>query len=390
MSGRGGNLSQPLKKVLINVPGPDNLGTYRQAQGAVQMLQFKSHGYTIPVFANSTLRVTQPQPAVMRVSTVQLNNAAPADPNNYNYGVTIIRRHRKPGIDNSNRFPYQVFYGGVRRVTPAGITNAELNEMRDDIVSQINADDGYTQHFPHELPGAAVVASPVLHLDTWNDASAMTLDGTAVAAAATIGEFVANINAVPGYFAWVNPAVPATEIFVVKTTRSATVNAIPVFAQTGGNIADAGATNGFFGLVQRYPEAQFEASLTRGVGVHNIVRRGNYALLTNAEVQKVFSHIPNDGMLAQERRHANLVLPDIDYVKINIDSPQNHYALDGASHAVGFITALEVYIPAAEWNIAIGAAVNERWEALAANRIMDAGAASNVRDVIAASGITVI
>jgi hypothetical protein len=391
MSGRGGNLSQPLKKVLINVPGPANLGTYRQAAGAIQMLQFKAHGYTIPVNANSTLRVTQPQPAVMRISTVQLSNVAPTDPNNYNYGITVVRKHRKAGVGNSNVFTHSVFYGGNRRVTAAGITNAELNAMRNDIITQINANNGYTQQFPNELPGSSVVATPVLHLDTWNAASAMTLDGNVVAAAATIALFVANINAVPGYFAWVNPAVPATEIFVIKTTRAVTPNVVSVFANTAGTIAAAVAQpNGFFALTQRYPEAQYEVQVVRNTGVHNFVRRGNYALLTNAEVQKIFSHIPNDGFLAQERRHPNLVLPDVDYVKINIDSPQQHYDLGGASHTVGFITAIEVYMPAAEWNIVAGQNVNRRWEVLANNRIMDAGTLTNVRDVIAATAITVI
>jgi len=391
MSGRGGNLSQPLKKVLINVPSPENLGTYRQASNNVQILQFTTHGYSLPVLTGSTLRVTQPQPAIMRISTVQLSNVAPVNPNSYDFGITVIKRHRRPGIGNRDFTDHSVFYGGNRRVTPAGITNAELNEMRNEIVRQINSDNGQIQSLPHTLPGAAVVATPILLLSAWNAASAMTIDTRVVAAGATIAAFIANINAHAGYFAWANPAAPTTEIFVIKTTRATSPNTVPVFVSTGGTIVVSGTQpNGFFALTQRYADAHHEVQVLRGTGTHNILVRGRFALLTNADVERTFSYIPNDGILAQQRRHPNTVLPGVDYVKINIDVPQSHYDLQGASHVGTFITSVEVYMPAAEWNVGIGQAVNRRWAALVSNRMIDAGTASNVRDLIAATGIPVI
>ena len=382
-TGRGGNLTQPLKKVLINVPSADNLGAFADAAGT-RFLQFKQHGYTLPATGGETVAVTQPQAPVRKVAVVALNNVAPVDPTNYNYGITVKKRVRKPGIDNSDFFPHQKFYGGTLPVvTSPNIAAGELTAMRLDILDQINGDLGYIRKFDYQHPGAAVVASSVLHLDTWDNDSAITLDGNAAAAEATIGAFLANINAIDGYFAWLNPAAPAEEIFVIKTTRDVDPSADIVFAQTAGTI-DAAAVQpaAWVALTSRYDDVTFEVVTNASIGAVDTIRATTFAFLTPDEVQQIFSHIPNDGHLAAERRRPNQVL-NVPYVKINIDIPQQHYDLHGASHGVMFITAVEVYMPAAEWNIAAGAAVNERWATAAGAplRMMDPGTDDNVRDL---------
>lgn len=373
MSGRGGNLKQPLKKVLLNVPGPLNLGTYMDTISGLRMLQFKAHGFSLPWTPGSSVVIQRPVAPVAKVTVVNISNVAPIDPLDYEFGFSILGRHRKPGVDNSDFFPHQKFYGGVLpSVTTPVIAAAELNDMSAQIIAQINADNGYNTRRPdYQHPGSAVIAGAPLNLDTWDAASTMTLDGVAVAAAATIAGFVANINALPGFAA---AATGATTITVVKTDRT---NTAIVFVAGLGTIAAAAAVNGQVGLVQRYDDYTFEVILPRAsFATVAVLQNTVFAIMTQDEVFQDFSHLPNLGTLAQETRIANQPLPGVSYMKLVIDIPMQHYDLGGASHGNAFINALVVYVPETEWD----APVN-RWEALVANRIMDAGAVSDIVDI---------
>lgn len=376
-NGRGGNLTQPLKKVLINTPGPLNLGTYLDTTTGFRVLQFTKAGYSLPWTPGSTMTVQFPQAPILKLATVQLSNVAPLNPLNYNYAVTILKKVRKPGVDQYDWHPHQKPYGGILpSVTIPTIANAELNTMRADLILQINSDNSLTRQPAYTHPGASVIAGIPLLLNAWDAASACTIDGEAVAAAASQALFIANINAVPGYIAIQDP-VTAANILVFKTTRD---GALPVFANTAGTVAEV-ATNGLIGFVQRYPDAQFELKVNTNVGVSRTIRQGRYAFLTNDEVFQVFSHIPNMGRLAQETWPEEMPVRGADYVRVNINIVQNHNDLQGASHLTRFVNAIEVYIPVAEWAPAGG--VNDRWAGVANNRIMDAGAAENIADVLA-------
>jgi len=375
----GGNLSQPLKKVLINTPGPANLATYLDTTTGLRVLQFTKAGYSLPWTPGSTVVVQTPTAGVPKLAIAQLSNVAPLDPLNYNYAITVLKRVDKPGIDNSDYFSHQKPYGGILpSVAVPTITNAQLNTMAADLVLQINADIGYTRQPNRTHPGAAVIAGIPLVLNTWNAASAATIDGNVVAAAATIALFIANINAVGGYIAIEDPNTAGT-IYVFKTTPD---GAVPVFVNTAGTVA-AVATNGLIGFVQRYVDATFELKINRNVGTTRTLRNTTFPRLTSDDVFQVFSHIPNLGTLAQETWPEEAPLRGTNYVRVKINIPQEHNDLGGASHALLFNTAIEVYIPVAEWNPGAGQNVNRRWEALANNRIVLAGAASNLSDVLA-------
>ena len=372
------NLRQPVKKVLINTPGPDNLGTYIETNGSGnRILQFKHHGYSLPATGGEQVRIMLPQPHTHRVSLFTISDVAPIDPLNYEYGITIHRRVRKPGVDNSKFFPEQKYYGGkLPSVDPGQISDAQLNTMRDSIIQQINDDLGYTQRPEYQMPGAAVVASRILYLDNWADDVGITLDDTNdIPARANIGLWVDEINAIDGYFAW---NISDTEVYVIKTSRNNNPSTPIATSDIVQGITVEDEPDNLIALTNRYEDATFEVKFKPTFGTNQIVRNGNFALLTNDEVQQVFSHIPNDGGLAQERRHPNLVLPDTDYVKLMISVPQEHYDLGGASHGVFFITEVELYIPVAEY----AANATNRWELIDAGRAMDAGGDTNFRDIM--------
>lgn len=373
MSGRGGNLKQPLKKVLLNVPGPDNLGTYLDSVSGFRILQFKAHGFSLPWIVRSTLSIQRPVTPVPKVVLATISNVAPVDRMNYEFGFSILGRHREPGVDNSMVFPHQKFYGGVLPfVSTPTISNDELNRMRDQIIGQLNSDIGLSVRRPaYQLPGSAVIAGIPLLLNNWNAASAVTIDGLTIAAGATIAAFVANINARAGYFA---VATSATEITVVRNNR---INTPIVFAMTLGTIANASG-NGQIALLQRYSEQTFEV-VTHNPAFATVttIQNTRFAQMTPDEIYQVFSHIPNFGKLAQQTRNVNAPL-NVPFLKLVIDIPMEHYDLGGPSHGVTFENALEVYMPETEWD----AAVN-RWAAPVANRIMDAGTASSVRTIFA-------
>ncbi len=375
--GRGGNLTQPLKKVLINVPSPDNLGIFRDTSRGVNLsiLQFKQHGFSLPYIAGTTIRVMQPQDHVPKIVTVSLSDAAPADTQNYEYGVNLIKRVRKPGIDNSMYFPHQQYYGGVMaNVTPITIAAAELNEMRDDILSQINGDRGYTRRHDYEMPGAPAIASRPLYLENWDAASACWLDNTPIWGFNTIDLFVNAINETDDFAA---VRTGATTLVVVRKTIDNAGDAI-VFNNAGGTISAVAAVNGDFALYQRWPDATFEVKMRRTFGTATTRQNTVYELLTEDEVFQTFSHIPNRGFLAQETRPTHLPLPGTKYIRINIDVPMDHYDLGGASHQLSFINAVELYIPENEWP-----GFTNRWEAVTNGRAMDAGNTNSLTNLLA-------
>ncbi len=374
--GRGGNLTQPLKKFLINVPSADNLGVYEDQNTGERMLVLKQEGHAIPANGNEEYVVSQPQDPVAKVVTVLLSNVAPLDPLNYNYGVHLTRRVQHPGVNNSNFFPHIKYYGSVLPAvdTPV-ISNAQLNAMRDEIISQVNADRGYTRRPEHEMPGSPAIASRPIRLENWDAASAMTLDGVVVAANANIEGFVGNINATERFAA---VQTSATEMTVVRKTIEDAAD-FPVFAGTAGTISAIAENNGEFAFHQRFDTATFEVTVEPTVGAQTILQNTIYPTLTYEDVYRIFSHIPNDGYLSQMRPGGDQVLPNTRYVKINIDVGQMHYDLHGASHGVMFMNACEIYMPEDEWNNA-----TDRWAAVAVGpprRMMDAGNDDDVTDL---------
>lgn len=160
-NGRGGNLTQPLKKVLINSPSPDNLGVYTDSISGLKILQFKQFGLSLPYMSATRVNVTPHADAVMRVITVTLNDVLPADGTVYEYGIQVQSRHYEPGVQNSFTLPHTKFYGGKLYnldTSGATIAAADLDTMVQDIVDQINDDTGYTKRPAFQYPGAHVVA----------------------------------------------------------------------------------------------------------------------------------------------------------------------------------------------------------------------------------------
>jgi hypothetical protein len=376
--GRGGNLTQPLKKVLLNVPSADNLGMFRDNTTVpgtnLRVLQFKSHGYSLPYLTGTRIRVMKPQDHTPKIVTVRMETAAPADTQNYEYGVNLVKRVRKPGIQNSMYFPHQQYYGGaLANVTATTIAAGELNEMRDDIVQQINSDRGYTRRFDYEMPGAPAIASRPLFLESWDVASACWLDNTPIWGFNTIDLFVNAINETDDFAA---VRTGTTTLVVVRKTTTNAGNAI-VFNGSEGTVSAVAAVNGDFALYQRWPDATYEVKMRPTFATATIHQTTVYELLTADEVFQTFSHIPNRGFLAQEVREQHTPLPGVKYVRINIDVPMDHYDLGGASHQLSFINAVELYIPETEWP-----GFTARWGTATDDRIMDAGTANDLTSLL--------
>lgn len=371
--GRGGNLTQPLKKVLINEPSAENLGVFTDSNTSTKILQFLKHGYSLPYNSDVSIKVMKPQDPVHKIAVMKLSDDAPSDADNYAYGVKLIRRERRPGVQNSYMFPHMKYYGGVMKsVTSPTISTAELNEMRDDIIKQINADTGYTRRPDYQRPGAAAYASIPIYLKTWNADSAMTLDGNVVAAKATIDEFVAEANSVEGYAAF---KTGDTTLTVVKTTASE--DAI-VFESTAGSIETDDDPDGEIVLVQRWDEATFEVEFDENIASVETLVETVFPLLTPEDIFQIFSYIPNRGFLAQESYADNMPLKDTKYVRVNIDVPMDHYDLHGASHTNGFINAVELYVPETEWDTD----ADDKWATAANDKMMTAGTDANLEDLI--------
>jgi hypothetical protein len=357
MSAQGGNLSQPSKKVLFNVIDSSAIGAYYDTMLAKKVLVLKDHGYSIPFISGVTkVYVSHTTSWLPKVQLVSLTGNMPCVECNYDYGLSIRKSVKKPGVDNSDYYHKMTPYSGLitKPVSQAApndhlISLAQILTMKETIIEQINKDLGYKPAFPYEQPGTIVKAGKSLILDSWNAASAMTLNAGLtsqhiVAASGTIAGFIANINAGTTAYAYQHPTV-ATSIVIIAHEDVNFGNTL-TFTNTAGTIANTN-TEIYIGLIAKYTDVTFSVEMDPFWGTNFLeVQKNRYSQLTSDEVFQTFSHIPNNGWLAAMTRSNEPV--DANFVKVTIINKLDHYDLVGASHANSFLSEVELYFRESE------------------------------------------
>ena len=161
------NLRQPVAKILINsltaTNGSLRVGLYEDYVKKVKVLTFKEEGINIfggpatgtaavpavplatgSLFAGLTASCGCTDPGKEEFQVVEIQDTMPCDPCDFGYGITIEKHVKMPGVQNNENNRYRKSYGGVVANIGTGTVIAlpVLEDMTDDIVSQISSDLG--------------------------------------------------------------------------------------------------------------------------------------------------------------------------------------------------------------------------------------------------------
>lgn len=155
------NLKTPVKRILLNSIDYTKVGAYYDAVGLVNVLSFKDYGVNIPyVAANFHGAKTCSNEGTVTSLEIELAPACPCIECDWEYGVTISKIVKNPGVNNNqtnlNRKSYT---GTVSKITcTAGvIDDTWLLQAEDDIITQI-FNDTITGNDPVNGGGAWVSA----------------------------------------------------------------------------------------------------------------------------------------------------------------------------------------------------------------------------------------
>lgn len=345
MSAQGGNLQQPSKKVLFNSITADDLGFYFDTEFTTNMLQFKKHGFSIPVMPLSQIQVAHTVHFIPKVTLYALTGNMPCVECNYEYGIGITKRVKKPGVDNSDYYPHNKLYGGtilkpIEDVgNPGHLISAQIQEMGEAIIVGINTDKGLKPGQAYEHPGAIVKAGTAHIVSGYTAGDTIQINGAAIIGAGltTVAQMVAAINAQGSAYAYVHPTTATSFVIIALETSG---NGITFTVNVVGMTLSAE----YIGLTAKYTDVDFSVRVEPFFGNEVLrVRNVRFSSLSSDEVFQKFSHLPNKGILAAETRSNGPA--DVDFAKIVIITPQMHYDLSGASHANVFIGEVEIYIP---------------------------------------------
>lgn len=358
--GTGGNLSQPKMRFLINSLTTADFGVFTDTVTGLKSLIAKKLGYSLESLAGGTnVRVTRQctDAGKLKVVSVDFNNDCPCTECGFDYGINIAIRHMIPGYFNDMTDRQKPYSGNIANINCVSgeIDSTQIDTMKDDIINQINADLG----FSNPLAGANVIAGKALHLTTWNAASAITINGTAYGAQATIAAFVAAINAGTDAFAFLDATTPATELWVIANSTPTTF----VVVNTAGTIVVP--ANYTIGIISKDVKWNFNAEIQPldATGTITVIQESSFPFLTSDDVFRIFSGGAHPHGAFATQGYVVQPVDGASYCKyiIEVDSDINDLA--GASHWEHFTGTVEFYIQSSAGNIAaIWDATDLMWE----------------------------
>ena len=358
----GGNLTYSHRAILINNLSNKDFGVFTNSITSQKELLFKSNGLSLPfkdaagTTVGSVRKVTG-KSAVKKVALALLNTACPCADCNYEYGYSLERRVKKPGVLNSEMYPHAVYYGGSLKnisCTAGVIDSTALEAMRTDIIDQVSNHVAYSQN-----GFDAVAEAAIARIITFDDAKTVIINGvTIVVATLTITEAIAAINAAPTTLvkAYRLPSsIHASKIVLVG------LNGATEMTLTGTSVADA---NIYIGHTSKgEDEVTFAIKDTnRSISTINIVE-GSWAVLTPDDVYREFSQMAHDGSLANQHRVEKPM--NVPYSKYIFTLLQGVNAIHGASHGDTYTTQIHVYIPSSLVSTDLWDASDLMWESVA-------------------------
>lgn len=369
--GTGGNLMQPTRRFLFNTVTVKDFGMFTDLVTGFKNLIFKKLGYSlanIGLGANITITKQCTDAGQLKVVSVDFDDACPCTECGFDYGINVAIRHMTPGYFNDfaeqQQKPYAGEIANINCVSGA-IDSTQIDTMKDDIINQINADLG----FMNEFSGANVIAGRAIHLTAWDAASAITINGTAYGAQATIAAFVAAINAGTDAYAFLDPTTPATELWVIANTTPTTLTVV----NTAGTITVP--TKYTIGIISKDVKWTFEVEIQHldATGTVTEIQASKFPFLTSDDVFRLF---PSSSAAGSVKHNGSLGIHEYiqqpedgaEYCKIIIAVTDDINSLDGASHFEHYVGTVELYVKKTQLT-------GDKWDA--ANPMLESGFVAN-------------
>jgi hypothetical protein len=365
--GTGGNLSNPVRRFLINDLTTFDAGVFTDSTTGLKNLILKKLGYQLTsLAAGSNITITRQCTTAgqLKVVSVNFDDACPCEECGFDYGIDILIQHMTPGYFNDFVQQQQKPYAGqIANVTCASgvIDSSQLNTAKDDIINQINADLGYMNQYS----GANVIAGRcklLTQVGAWDATNAITINGHAIAAAATRALFITNINTNANLdaYAFVDP-LTVTGIYVIARTAPTTLTIVT----TAGTIVVP--TLFTIGIISKDVKWTFEVQIQHldATGTITEIQASKFPFLTSDDVFRLFAGGGN-------KHHGNLVtqgyitqpIDGASYCKYIIEVEDMVNDLSGSSHYEFLHGTIELYIRniAANLSTNIWDATNYMWE----------------------------
>jgi len=240
----GGNLTYKDKPILINELTVADLGVYTDGVTSEKMLLFKKHGIAIPYTSSTlnTVSLSKTNDGIKKGVLVSISAPSPCEDCNYDYGLEIIKKVKKPGVKNDDLYGKSRYYGSdiAAIMTPSGgeLTDTDKLTMEDMIITDITNDTGLGQR------EAGIVDAYRLYIVTLaNDTDeAITLTdsaGTATTVTLNANTAILNVNLIN--------ADATVSLFVQAfATSTTTIGIMSLTAGTLFTAADGGGDTELF------------------------------------------------------------------------------------------------------------------------------------------------
>jgi len=336
MSGYAGNLTYPTKPLLFNSVSAQDFGVFTNSVTSQKELLFKKSGISLPYKNKAgtivgSVKKILPKAWTPRVVLALLGSNAPAEDLHYEYGFTINREVKNPGVGNSEITPFDVYYGGSlpKVTTTSGIIDAvHMTTMREDIIDQI------TNHKRYSSNGYdAWVNASLAKIITWDAAKTLDINGVTAVVGATVAAFITGINADPTTLvtAYALPAAIGTSKVVLIAAPGTKTMTLEATAAGTIMVVD---TNDYIGLVGKETDINFHFVDPTGQNSAITIVEGNFALMSADDVYREFSQMVHDGALANQHRvEKPLNAPYVKYVfEVDMPSAGFHGASEGHSY----------------------------------------------------------
>jgi len=335
------NLKQPTLEFLMNRVTPDELGAYLDTQTGEWNLVIKNKGLTIPyILGTDAESFNRTKAGVLGQMFVGLTGLMPCEPCNYEYGLTLVRRVKNPGQNNSDYQPFQKFYGSVVNklldTDDDGIIDAaQLAGMIASLVHQINSDHGYFNPPAYTNPGAPATAYYGYQIALTGNTDTITINGNAYTGSRD--GLVTLIDAVTGLNAIAHPTA-ANTLYVYSTTA--------LTLTAAGSVIVTGIY-----FIEKYEDIIVAIQTEAQYYTFTQVVNHGWSRLPYSEVFQIFAFQPNRHSPLAQLTWAQQPLKE-DYAMIKIRWPHELPSLDGASHVSMLYADVKLYIPVSALNTA--------------------------------------
>jgi hypothetical protein len=281
MSGLGGNLNYKDRPLLLNTLTVKDFGTYKETDpdsGAVrEHLVIKPIALDMVYDASVKVQVSKTQEGALKSVLLSLDAPAPCQDCHYDYGISIIKKVRQPGVLNDDITVRERSYGGILETVQPSLggymADSDKVVMEDAIIKGILLDrDLGTRE-------EAVVDARRLYIVTVTAVDTQTLDITddsgtetiLLNGGTTVQKMVHDIN---------TDSTKGILAFGLSDTRIAVTSAAvgKSFTLADGGGAGLGTIDRFIWVTSRTVDSQFEVRFDPGfltLARFNVVRLSN-------------------------------------------------------------------------------------------------------------------